>query len=266
MNTTRNILLLFILCIASVSFIYSQNNETNKPKRSSNLKPVTETEYFIRQQNLRQTTESQHTAPRQEMTKRIQQTTPLQQEQKTVDVHQQMQETESNTLHQPVIQKSEIHNNRSDDKASVFILAVLIVAILNFIGFYLYKKWKEFNQLQSKPKTLIIPPKTTVPDIYPIEVENKINQVADDSLQDRLEAEETVITETQPTGEAELALALRELKSKYQVQEIEKIVKKRSSKKQTPKEAKKLGTGIGEIELANRLEQMKRTYQKKEQQ
>jgi len=63
-------------------------------------------------------------------------------------------------------------------------------------------------------------------------------------------------------GEVELALALQELKSKHQFKGLSKQAQKPVSAKKRLGQAKKLGTGIGELDLAIRLEKMNKIEEK----
>lgn len=248
---TKNLAAFCVFLFLFASSLVAQSTESisQHPKRSSRLIPISETEMLQQKQ------------PKKHQTLGAQKTQVLsekasQKNENASMVNQSASETPKNTVLKTETQPSESSSNHF----MVFFVVVVAVAFVNIAGaVWYFKYWKTLRTIP-KPPISVIPEKAEKSAIATETMEQKNNHLAEYRLQSEIQEETVEVPEKRLSGEIELAQALRELKSKYQAKELETAAKTKTGKKRTPKVAKKIGTGIGEVELANRLEQMKKKH------
>jgi hypothetical protein len=259
-----------VLAMLTLGAVYAvgQTNDSmfQQRKKSSRLKAVSETELLQRQQlSLAQSNKMDSASYKKPLRKK--QNAAIQKElanQIAMSLDSETIETKPQE-----VKNQEETVKKAEESVSPFLLLgiVFVLAVLNALTVMWYLQWKKTRMPKSRQNKFTIPKnveKMQSAGSEGIAVENNFHHLAEYRLHDEAELDSTIEENERPPSEVELAQALRELKSKYQAKELEKVAQKKTGRKQKPEVAKKLGTGIGEIELATRLEQMKKIQSKRE--
>ncbi|MBP8975457.1 MAG: hypothetical protein KBG83_01950 [Bacteroidetes bacterium] len=260
-----NVLILLVISAACVLGQTSDSAFQQKTK-SSRLKPVSESELLQRQQLSIAQTNPKDTATYKK---------PLRKK-RNVAIQKELANQTALSLNSETIETKpqevkpqEEMVNKAESRVSPFLLLgiVFVLAVINVLAVMLYLQWKKTRMQKPLQNKLTIPKnveKLRNSESEETSTANNFHHLAEYRLHDEAEMDSTIEENERPPSEVELAQALRQLKSKYQAMELGKVVLKKTGKKQKPEVAKKLGTGIGEIELATRLEQMKKIQSKRE--
>ncbi|MCX7984359.1 MAG: hypothetical protein N3A63_05605 [Bacteroidetes bacterium] len=138
----------------------------------------------------------------------------------------------------------------------IFLGIVVLLGVVNGVGLWLlfFRKKNpsvpaEKNEITPQAKAFEL---LDQPLRHEREDEEKSNQMAEIHLQ---EVQEDGMRSSfdREMDEKEVESTLRQMKYQHKAETVKQVAQKRMSKTQLSKTAKKLGTGIGEIELATRL-------------
>lgn len=161
------------------------------------------------------------------------------------------------------MESSGVPQSAAESKSAIFsplllLLVIASVALVNGVSVWWYlRRKRKLSRRECEPRPVENRQISNDSQQSENSVEEKIHHVADSHLQseeqEAHEEAESVLDMERPSSERELEKSLRQMKYKHQASVVLKVAQKKMSKVQMSKTAKKLGTGIGELELATRL-------------